>query len=88
MNLMRELPMLYFTPRERQVLELLLEAALTKDIANALQIRPGSVYPLMAGLRSKLGISNDRELVRWAVQHEPDVRHGCTRAYVAEPRAA
>lgn len=80
--------MLYFSPRERQVLEHLCKATLTKDIAADLGIGPSGIYSVMAGLRRKLGIANDRELVRWAVRHEEDVARGCTRDYEAEPKAA
>ena len=61
-------PFLQLTAREREVLQLTAEGHSGSDIAERLFISPRTVETHRANLMRKLGVRNQKELVRYAVQ--------------------
>lgn len=58
------------TPREREVLALLVEGLPNKDIADALTLSPGTVRVYVSNILAKLEVRNRTEAVALALQHE------------------
>jgi DNA-binding NarL/FixJ family response regulator len=58
------------TPRERTVLKLVSEGLSTSEIGERLFISPRTVERHRYNIMSKLDIRNERELVRFAMEHE------------------
>jgi len=56
------------SPREKEILRLLGEGCSTKEIAEKLVISPSTVHSHRSNLMTKLGLSNRRELIRYARQ--------------------
>jgi DNA-binding CsgD family transcriptional regulator len=59
-----------FAPREREILECLLEGMRTKEIACALGLAPRTVDNRIAGICDKAGLSTRAELIIWAIRGE------------------
>lgn len=78
----------WFTRREREIMNLLGQARETKTIAGQLNISAGAVYFHKASVRRKLDLASDRELMLWIYQHPEDVRIGHTRESGLGDRAA
>lgn len=58
------------TVRERQVLELVVEARSNKEIARALVISPKTVSVHRSNIMAKLGVHNSVELVRYVIENK------------------
>ncbi len=58
------------TPRERDVLALLVDGKTNKEIAARLNIRPGTVRLHVSNILAKLAVSNRTEAAMLAVQHK------------------
>ena len=58
------------TPRERQVLALLIDGKRNKDIAEQLTLSMGTVRVYVSNILTKLGASNRTEAVSLALQHK------------------
>lgn len=54
--------------RERQVVDLIVDAWGVKEIAYVLDLTPGTVTQYLANIYRKLGISGRAELARWATK--------------------
>jgi DNA-binding NarL/FixJ family response regulator len=73
------------TPREFEILRLLLAGRTTEDIAETFHISLKTVANTRYLIKSKLGVSSDIELVRFALRQklrappEPDAEHGEVR---------
>lgn len=59
------------TPRERQVLDLVAQGLLNKEIAARLCIAQGTVKEIVGWIYIKLRVRNRAEAVRWATEHKP-----------------
>jgi DNA-binding CsgD family transcriptional regulator len=79
--LIRALPVVYFSPRERQVFDPFCDAVQPKQIAAMLAISPEAVYFHLTGLRRKLHLADNAELFLWGVQHAHDRSVGLTRDF-------
>jgi DNA-binding NarL/FixJ family response regulator len=62
-------PLHSLTPREREVLQLTVEGNSGIEISNRLFISPRTVESHRANIMRKLGVRNQKELIRYAVQH-------------------
>ncbi|MGE3805479.1 MAG: response regulator [Gemmataceae bacterium] len=58
------------TPREREVLQLTVEGLNGNEVSERLFISPRTVETHRANLMRKLGVRNQKELVRWAMERE------------------
>jgi DNA-binding NarL/FixJ family response regulator len=58
------------TAREREVTQLLAEGHTTKEIAQLLTINPKTVNRHYHGILEKLGLHNQMELIRYAIDHD------------------
>ena len=63
-------PHTQLSPREFDVLRLLLEGAGVDDIAQRLRISPKTVANVQSLIRQKLGVANAMELLRYAREHQ------------------
>lgn len=57
------------TPRERQVLDLVAQGLLNKEIAARLGIAQGTVKEIISWIYIKLRVRNRAEAVRWAMEN-------------------
>jgi RNA polymerase sigma factor (sigma-70 family) len=57
------------SPRERQVLRLVVEGRTSKEIAAMLGVRPGSIDTYRSRIMAKLEIYDIPSLVRFAIRH-------------------
>jgi DNA-binding NarL/FixJ family response regulator len=57
------------SPREFEVLRMLLDARSTEDIAQALNLTPKTVANYHYALKTKLGVSSDIDLVYYCMRH-------------------
>jgi DNA-binding NarL/FixJ family response regulator len=57
--------------RERQVVNLVSQAKLNKEIAYELHLSEGTIKEYLNRIFRKLGISNRTELAVWALMHQP-----------------
>jgi DNA-binding CsgD family transcriptional regulator len=68
--------------REKQVISLITEAKLNKEIAYELHLSEGTIKEYLNRIFRKLGMTNRTELAIWAVNHrsmEPtDIKHAAT----------
>ena len=62
------------TPREREVLDLVVDGELTKNIARKLGIRPKTVEVHRSHITSKLGVDSTAQLVRIVVEQKLSAR--------------
>lgn len=62
-------PLARLSPREREILQSVVEGKSSADIAEALLLSPKTVDTYRSRLMEKLGVSNVAGLVRFAVQH-------------------
>ncbi len=60
----------HLSPRERQIVELVLQARQVKDIATLLNLRPRTVSYYLTKLYAKLDVHSLGELARWGRQQE------------------
>lgn len=58
------------TPREREILQLLVDGATTKEMARRLHIAPNTVRSHVQGLLSKLQVHSRLEAVSFAARHD------------------
>ncbi len=65
----RQSPLGALSPREREILHLVVEGKSSAQIAEALFISPKTVETYRSRLMHKLGVSNLPSLVRFAIQH-------------------
>jgi len=63
----KESASVFLTPDERQVLELLCEGLMTKEIAQRIFLSTRRVEQLLTGMFRKANVKNRTELVRWAI---------------------
>jgi DNA-binding CsgD family transcriptional regulator len=57
------------SPREREVLKLVLDGRTSKEIAQLLGVRPGSIDTYRSRIMAKLEINDIANLVRFAIRH-------------------
>jgi DNA-binding NarL/FixJ family response regulator len=57
------------SPRERQVLKLVVEGRTSKEIAALVGVRPGTVDTYRSRIMAKLEIRDIANLVRFAIRH-------------------
>jgi DNA-binding NarL/FixJ family response regulator len=62
-------PLQRLSPREREILQLVVEGKSSAEIAEILYISPKTVETYRSRLMQKLGISNLPSLVKFAIQH-------------------
>jgi len=62
-------PLLLLSPREREVLQLVVEGRSTSDIAEIAALSPKTVETYRSRLMNKLEITNLPELVKFAIRH-------------------
>jgi len=62
-------PLESLSPRERQILQLVVEGRTSAEIAEVLSLSPKSVETYRSRLMQKLGISDMPSLVKFAIQH-------------------
>lgn len=62
-------PLAVLSAREFEVLQMFVNGGTTKSIAEALQLSPKTVATYRYRLHDKLGVANDVELMRFAIQH-------------------
>jgi two-component system, NarL family, nitrate/nitrite response regulator NarL len=60
-----------FTPREKEVLDLIAEGLNNKQIARRLDLSEGTVKVHVKHLLKKLGLRSRLEAALWAVEHQP-----------------
>jgi DNA-binding NarL/FixJ family response regulator len=58
------------TPREEQIVELVRQAKLNKEIAGELSLAEGTVREYLSRLYRKLGVKNRTELAVWAISRQ------------------
>ncbi len=61
-------PLSQLSPRERQVLQLVVEGRTSKEIAAVFGIRPSSVHTYRSRIMTKLDINDIASLVRLAIR--------------------
>jgi len=59
----------WLSPRERQVLKLVVEGRTSKEIADAFGVKPSSIYTYRSRIMAKLEIGDLPTLVRFAIRH-------------------
>jgi DNA-binding CsgD family transcriptional regulator len=57
------------SPRERQVLKLVVEGRTSKEIAQVVGVKPSSIDTYRSRIMAKLEIDNIPNLVRFAIRH-------------------
>jgi DNA-binding CsgD family transcriptional regulator len=57
------------TPRELEVLHLMVHRATDREIANLLSISPRTVMHHVSHILAKLGVDNRRDAAAWAERH-------------------
>lgn len=57
------------SPREREVLILVVEGRTSKEIARAFGVKPGTIDTYRSRIMAKLGVEDLPSLVRFAVRH-------------------
>jgi DNA-binding CsgD family transcriptional regulator len=57
------------SPRERQVLKLVVEGRTSKEIARVIGIKPSSIDTYRSRIMAKLEINDIPSLVRFAIRH-------------------
>lgn len=62
-------PLTSLSPRERQILQMVVEGKSSAAIANALHLSPKTVETYRSRMMQKLGVENFPGLVRFAIQH-------------------
>ena len=62
-------PLEVLSPRERQVLKLVVEGRTSKEIAAVVGVKPGTVDTYRSRLMAKLEIGDIAGLVRFAIRH-------------------
>lgn len=62
-------PLVIFTPRERQVLQLLVAGQSAKEIGQALNISHKTVHTFRSQILSKIGADSLAELTKYAIRH-------------------
>jgi RNA polymerase sigma factor (sigma-70 family) len=62
-------PLERLSPREREVLQLVVEGKSSKEIANMVHLSPKSVETYRSRLMKKLGVHDVPGLVKFAIQH-------------------
>jgi DNA-binding CsgD family transcriptional regulator len=62
-------PYSWLSPRERQVLRLVVEGRTSKEIAAAFGVKPSSIYTYRSRIMAKLEINDLPTLVRFAIRH-------------------
>ncbi len=63
------------TPRQREVLQLLAEGMSMKEIANTLNLKPGTVAFHKYKMMETLGIKSNAELLQYAIRHHLGTEH-------------
>jgi DNA-binding NarL/FixJ family response regulator len=66
-------PNLYLTPRERDVLALLIEGKTNREIAARLYLSQGTIKSYLSSIYEKLDVSNRTEAAVAALQLLPDL---------------
>jgi RNA polymerase sigma factor (sigma-70 family) len=62
-------PLERLSPREREVLQLVVEGKSSKEIANIIHLSPKSVETYRSRLMQKLNVNDLPGLVKFAIQH-------------------
>lgn len=57
------------SPRERQVLKLVVEGKTSREIAGIIGVKPGTIDTYRSRLMAKLEIADITALVRYAIRH-------------------
>jgi DNA-binding NarL/FixJ family response regulator len=63
--------------REMQIVELVQQAKLNKEIAYELHLKEGTIKAYLNRIFRKLGVTNRTELAMWACRREKDVAEDC-----------
>ena len=63
--------------REKQVVDLVSQAKLNKEIAHELHLTEGTIKEYLNRIFRKLGITNRTELAIWALKHPPSRAEEC-----------
>ena len=67
---MKDVAFSALTPREREVLQLVVEGRTNREIADLLYVSPKTVEKHRANLMAKLGASDLAHLIRLALKHK------------------
>jgi DNA-binding NarL/FixJ family response regulator len=62
----------WVTPREKEVVELICQGKINREIAKALEISEGSVKEYIHRVFRKLKVTNRTELAMWALRQKGD----------------
>lgn len=62
-------PLSRLSPREREVLKLVVEGRTSKEIAAMIGVKPASVHTYRSRIMAKLEINDVASLVRLAIRH-------------------
>ena len=62
-------PLEVLSPRERQVLRLVVEGRTSKEIAGIVGVKPASIYTYRSRIMTKLDVSDLPSLVRMTIRH-------------------
>ena len=62
-------PLSWLSPREREVLKLVVEGRTSREIAATIDVKSASVHTYRSRLMAKLGINDIASLVRFAIRH-------------------
>ena len=65
---MKAAPLSRLSPREREVLKLVVEGRTSKEIAAAIGVKPASVHTYRSRIMAKLEIRDIASLVRFAIR--------------------
>ena len=63
------------TPRQSEVLQLLAEGMSMKEIANTLNLKPGTVAFHKYKMMETLGVKSNAELLQYAIRHHLGTEH-------------
>jgi DNA-binding CsgD family transcriptional regulator len=62
-------PVSRLSPREREVLKLVVDGKTSKEIASMIGVKPASVHTYRSRIMAKLEINDIASLVRFAIRH-------------------
>jgi len=63
-------PFNILSKREREVLNLILQGAQVKDISASMELKSNTISTFKKNILSKVGVSNNIELFKLALQHK------------------
>jgi two-component system uhpT operon response regulator UhpA len=63
-------PFIILSRREKEVLNLILQGAQVKDISASLELKSNTISTFKKNILSKVGVSNNIELFKLALEHK------------------